>query len=84
MKLESPTHSAVRTIPELPVLPDRLYVEYRNGEWGAMEHYDRTIDPSELESRHADPARAWERETLKAQLGKLRVTSGPWVRAAEE
>ena len=84
VKLESPTYSAVRTIPEVPVLPDRLYVEYRNGEWGATEHYDRTIDPYELESRHADPARAWEREILRAQLGKLRGSSGPWVRAAEE
>jgi N-acetylglucosamine-6-sulfatase len=83
-KLEAPTYSAVRTLPEVPTLPDRLYVEYRNGEWGAVEHYDRTIDPHELESRHADPARAWERDLLKAQLGKLRFSSGPWVQAAEQ
>jgi hypothetical protein len=29
-------------------------------------------------------AGAWEREILKAQLGKLRISFGPWVRAAEE
>jgi hypothetical protein len=59
-------------------------VEYRSGEWGAKEFYDRTLDPYELESRHADPATAADREALKAALNTLVLSWGPWARAAED
>ena len=83
-KLEAPTYSAVRTGPASAALPDRLYVEYRTGEWGAKEHYDRTIDPHELLSRHDDPNRSAERDQLKAWLQKLQFGWGPWAQAAED
>ncbi|HVE39427.1 MAG TPA: sulfatase-like hydrolase/transferase, partial [Planctomycetota bacterium] len=83
-KVEAPTYSAVRTGPSTAPLPDRLYVEYRTGEWGAKEFYDRTIDPYELDSRHEDPTRAAEREALKTALNKLALSWGPWSRAAED
>jgi arylsulfatase A-like enzyme len=82
-KVEAPTYSVVRTGPAAAQIPDRLYVEYRAPEWGAKEFYDRTLDPYERESRHADPATAGERETLKAWLNKLMFSWGAGTRAAE-
>jgi arylsulfatase A-like enzyme len=83
-KTEAPTYSAVRTGTAAAQLPDRLYVEYRAGEWGAKEFYDRTLDPNEMESRHADPATATDRDALKAALNKLVLSWGAWSRAAED
>ena len=74
----------MRTGPAAVAIPDRLYVEYRTGEWGAKEFYDRTMDPSELVSRHEDPIKCGEREQMKGWLDKLMFSRGPWCKAAED
>ncbi len=69
--LEVPTYAAVRTAPDATSLPERLYVEYRRGEWGAREHYNMIEDAPQLESRHAIPAYAAERAVLAWWLWRL-------------
>jgi N-acetylglucosamine-6-sulfatase len=53
--------------------PRFKYVEYVNGE---RELYDLSLDPDELESRHADPAYAGARAELARRLAALRVCAG--------
>jgi arylsulfatase A-like enzyme len=79
-----PTYSAVRAFDTDPAAPRTLYVEYREGEWGAREYYEMLSDPGQLRSLHADPATAWRRNYLDAYLERLRRAAGDGVRALEE
>jgi arylsulfatase A-like enzyme len=59
-------YAAVRT-------PRFLYVEHSTGE---TELYDHAIDPSQLRSRHADPAYAATIASLAAELHRLQACAG--------
>jgi N-acetylglucosamine-6-sulfatase len=80
--LDVPTYAALRTGPGDAPYPNRLYVEHFDdpsapGQVTAVELYDLTLDPDQLQSRHADPARAFERAVLHEQLIRLRSCGTP-------
>ncbi|HXG63364.1 MAG TPA: sulfatase [Planctomycetota bacterium] len=79
-----PTYSAVRTLVGEPAAPLALYVEYREGEWGAREYYELVTDPYQLESRHDDLSTGWKRAYLNGYLERLRWAYGPRVRDLED
>ncbi len=56
-----------------------MYARYSTGE---EELYDLVTDPSELQSRHADPAFAGIKGSLTALLARLQACSGASCRAA--
>ena len=69
--IEEPGFDAIRT-------ERYMYAEHGTGE---RELYDLSIDPFELDSRHADPAYAAVRAQLAARLNQLRSCAGSSCRA---
>jgi arylsulfatase A-like enzyme len=75
-----PHYLAVRTGPG-DTLPQRLYVQYYGNEADPdlvtdVELYDLTVDRYQLQSLHADPARAAERAALAAMLPSFASCGG--------
>jgi hypothetical protein len=84
LKSTVPTYTAVRSLDSEPMAPRALYVEYREGEWGAKEYYEMLSDPFQLHSRHAEPGTALRRGHLDWHLERFKWAAGSNAKALEE
>jgi N-acetylglucosamine-6-sulfatase len=76
-----PTYAGLRTGAD-DEYPLRAYAEYTAKPLSPttvtdVELYDLNVDPFQLGSVHADPARATERAALQVRLAQLRTCGGP-------
>lgn len=79
---EAQRYSAVRTLFGNARGPDSLYVAWNLG--GEREYYRLTTDPYELESQHANPATARERQVLEGFAQAFATSSGARCRELED